>query len=391
MNKAIANMIALGGIVVLMSPISGRGTTSPTVKSDKKAVKASPVSDEVAVRAKPAKPTKKPRRTDAGRLSVGKPIYDFGDVQPGTERKAVFVLTNDGKENLEITRVDVGAHCTATTNLQRNTVLKSGESFDLEVKYEFRVFSPNPVKIEKKMTLHTAAPAMPQSLELTARATVKKLVAVKPKTLRLEVNGSPKTEGVIVLESTDGKAFRIKSCKGGSQTPVFIAFDKEKEATRHELPYTIDAGKLRKVPRGKLTINISHLKVEKVYLRYELVFPFSARPPIKRFSALKPGVPQKAVITVVSNFGQKFELGNITSQQGLIEVLGTTKSKNGYRIEISVTVPAEETAEPAKDENDNEPQKKKVSTKQFKDQLSIEIKDHPEDTLRVLCYGIVRE
>ena len=105
---------------------------------------------------------------------------------------------------------------------------------------------------------------------------------------------------------------------------------------------------------------------------FRAIPPFSVFPPVGRIYNLELGKSQTAIIRVVSNFREDFELGKITTDRGLIKVKNTTKTSDGYQIIIELTPPKDS---------------KKVI---FPDQLTIKIADHPRDTLIVPCYGHIK-
>lgn len=327
-------------------------------------VAKSPVAKPAAPE-KPAAPAPVARREDAGLLSVNKLEINFGKIEPRAKVKGEYIITNTGKETLVIDKV--GKSCGCTVPSLATKTLEPGQSVPLKITFN----APDrPGKVKKSVWLTTKSPHMPEKITMSITAEVIKFINIKPQRLSLVVQDEPQSE-TIVLESTDGQPFKISGFTSTSSVAT-INFDKDLKAVRHEVVINVDSTKLRKALRGNIVIQLDHPKTKSAMIAYQAPRPFVAKPATKYFRNLKPGSTTEAVLTVVSSSGAPFELGDITSEKGLAKILSTDKSEDGYKVRFSLSVPEDKT------------------TGRVQDFLKIPIKDHPEDTIRVTCYGRIK-
>ncbi len=336
-------------------------TTPPSETSKSITPPARNVAPSETVKARKAAASKK-----GGRLTVDKPVYDFGDVEPRNKIRGQFLLTNEGTEVLEI-RKPIRAGCTCTKLVLKNYTLKPGQSTPLHVTYTVGAY---PGKSTKTISIDTKSPGAPRTLILKVTANIKKIVAAKPERFRFEFRADSKHDYTVELESTDGKPFRITDLisRNGVVTGEFDATNRD---VRHTVPIKIDVEKLRGTRNGIITFKINHPKLKTVSVPFQTVLPFVVHPSTKAFLRLKSGQPQTATVKVTSNFGEDFELGEISSTGGYAKVTDTTKTDDGYQIKFTFTVPPKE--------------KKSI----FHDSLLIHIKDQPRNTVKLSCYGRV--
>jgi hypothetical protein len=306
-----------------------------------------------------------PRRDDAGHLSVDKTNYDFGAVAPRQRITGQFTLTNDGKESVKF---KIGKSCGCTVPQIKTDTLKPGESIPLEIIF---TAPTNPGRVSKKVWADVESPGQPAKLDMSISANVREIIQFEPKRLSFKLQDSAPEDISLVLKSTDNTSFKITGYSIPFQA-LTVEYDKEARATQHELTVKADPEKLRQASGRTLIVNIDHPELRQISVPFEVTHPFSAYPATRAFLNIRPGQPSVANITVVSNFDEPFELGGITSEQGLVKVLETTKQEKGYLVKVEMTTP-----------NDSD----KIY---FNDFLNITIKDHPEDTLKVRCYGRVK-
>jgi Protein of unknown function (DUF1573) len=320
--------------------------------------------------AKTGKPAVQARKAAAskkgGRLTADKLVYDFGDVEPLQRVKGQFLLTNKGTEILEIKK-PIRKSCGCTVPKLKSYNIEPGKSTPLYVTY---TVGSHPGKSTKTISIDTKSPGTPKTLMLKVTANIKKIVTVKPERFRFELQANSKHEYTVELESTDGKPFKITGLISRNEV-VTGEFDAANEAVRHTVPIKIDVEKLRGTRNGVITFKINHPKLKNVSVQFQTVLPFVVHPSTKAFLRLRPGQPQTATVKVTSNFGEDFELGEISSAGGYIKVTNTTKTDDGYQIKFTFTVPPEE--------------KKSI----FHDSLLIHIKDQPQNTIKLSCYGRV--
>ena len=301
-----------------------------------------------------------------GRLTVDKMVCDFGDVEPLQKVKGQFLLTNEGTEVLEIKK-PIRKSCGCTVPRLQTYTIKPGQSMPLYVTY---TVGSHPGQSTKTISIDTRSPGTPRTLMLKVTANIKNIVNARPERFQFELQANPRREYTMELESTDSKPFKITNLISRNGV-VTAEFDAGNETAHHTIPIKIDVDKLRGTRNGVITFQISHPKLKNVSIPFRVVLPFVAHPPTKTFLRLRPGQPQTASVKVISNFGEDFELGEISSAGGYIKVANTTRTDDGYQIKFTFTVPPGE--------------KKSI----FHDYLLIHIKDQPQNTIKLSCYGRV--
>lgn len=305
------------------------------------------------------------RRDNAGLLSVDKTELKFGQIEPRAKVTGEYLLTNTGKETLEIDKVGKSCGCTVP-NLETK-ILEPGQSVPLKITFNA---SDRPGKVKKSVWITTKAPHKPEKLNMTLTAEVIQFIDVQPARLNLTIQDAADT-AKITLKSMDDQPFKVTGINSTTNT-INADFDPSVSSTVHELNLKIDSPKLRKAIRGNVVVKIDHPKTKSVTIAYQAARPFVAKPGSKFLRNLAPGKSFTESVTIVSNAGDPFELGDIRSDKGLIEVLSTNSTKDGYVVQFKLDVPEDQTG-------------------QVRDILSVAIKDHPEDTVRVTCYGRIKQ
>jgi len=280
--------------------------------------------------------------------------------------KGQFLLTNEGTEVLEIKK-PIRKSCGCTVPRLQTYTIKPGQSMPLYVTY---TVGSHPGQSTKTISIDTRSPGTPRTLMLKVTANIKNIVNARPERFQFELQANPRREYTMELESTDSKPFKITNLISRNGV-VTAEFDAGNETAHHTIPIKIDVDKLRGTRNGVITFQISHPKLKNVSIPFRVVLPFVAHPPTKTFLRLRPGQPQTASVKVISNFGEDFELGEISSAGGYIKVANTTRTDDGYQIKFTFTVPPGE--------------KKSI----FHDYLLIHIKDQPQNTIKLSCYGRV--
>ncbi len=316
-------------------------------------------------KAEPKSPAPKldERREDAGRLEVDTLVYDFGEVEPGSSVEGKFVLTNTGKEVIELN--PPGKSCGCTLTKLKTNVLQPGESTDLGITFKA---GDHPGKTSKKLWVTTKAPSLPERITMSLTADIKQHIKNYPENYKFELRDNAQAEP-LVLESTDGQEFKVTGATVMNDA-VELLVDREASSTRHEIPLKLNVDVLREKPAGVITVNVDHPKVKTCRVSYSSLLPFTASPQTKSFLRMVPGQEQGGAVKIVSNFGEDFELGTVASEKGLVKVVSTAKVEDGYQINITMQAPSEEDGR-----------------KIISDYLIVEIKDRPADTIKVRCYG----
>jgi len=369
-EKKMRNLLISLSLVVLSGLFFAMFCTGCKT-TEKKVTPATAIKDTTE-KAPPGKivPPKEPlQQENVGHLISDKSAIDFGVVGPKEKVSGIFTLTNDGKDTVEIKKpIRHGCNCVLEVDLKRYA-LKPGESAELTFVYTTQSV-PGPAT--KVIYIDTNPPAMPKMLSLELKSNVKELISVKPEKVEFEIRPNCDLNLTLELKSLADEPFNVTNFQCANSA-VTATFDSKIKSTSHKLSVSAEPGKLRGLPNGKITISTNHPKVPSIIVPFSTVFPFVAHPPSQTFlNKMQLGQPQKGVAKIVSNFGEDFEIGEITSQNGCIEVLNKTKTEDGYQIEFAFTIP------------------KDSKQRYVSDYLLINIKDHPQDTIKVQCHGSIR-
>ena len=348
------------------NPAAAPTITSTTVAAEPPVVSTPPPAEPAIISPEPAPSTVEPApsASGAGHLTVNTKVYDFGDVEPRMKVPGEFILTNDGAAPLEVKR-PIRKSCGCTEPKLGKYVLQPGESTTMSVAY---TAGSTPGPTHKNIWVDVKPPARPKTLTLKITANVKKHIDVSPSRLQFEARHTEKNNTTIVLKSTDGVQFSVKDYRGPANV-VELVFDPNYRSAEHLVAARVDISKLRATPRGSITITLDHPKVEKATVTFETIFAFVAHPATRRFGDIEPGRQSVETVAIISNFDEPFDLAEVTAETGLVEVLETAKRPDGWDIKLGLTLP-----------EGNE-------SASVRDHLIVNIKDHPEDTIRVLCYG----
>jgi len=361
MKNALVNVVVIIGLVW---GFSCWGCAAPE-KTDKTVAAAPKAAPKTTTPPAAPKQTTPKATGKVGHLSVDKTEYDFGDVKPNSKVNGKFILTNTGEAALKILKVRKSCGCTVP-KLKIYT-LQPGQSTDLLVTFSV---GSHPGRTSKLIWVDVKPPATPKTLKLSITANVKKIVSVEPEELKFEIRPNPQLEYVLKLQSTDHKPFSITNFVAHGQVAT-ASFDKQQNDPCHVVTVTIDPKKIGARKNGMLTLNINHPDLKTVTIPYKSVLPFTAHPPTRAFLKMQPGETKEDYIKVVSNFGVKFEIAKIDSTKGWVKVLKTTPTEDGYKVDIAFTAPT------------------KSKGKFLQDELTIQIKDHPNATVVVKCYANV--
>ena len=319
--------------------------------------------------AKPKPKAKKPvavaRRDDAGMLAIDRLKHDFGEVEPQKRYTTEFTLTNKGKQALELNQPKGSCSCTVPT--LKETKLEPGASVKMPVTYKAK---NNPGKVSVTVTVTTKAPGKPDKHRITLTSNVTRYITATPNRMVFQVRETAENPEM-VLSSDKGESFKITGFTCVGQVAELV-FDKELASARHDLELEVNLANLRKVNRGSITIRTDHPKLKTVNIYFTAEKAFVSQPGSRSLARLRPGETRSTFVTIVSNFGEEFEIGEITSKKGNIEVTDTEKTDDGYKIKFDFIVPAD----------------KKQGY--VVDHLEVPIKGRENEVVSVRCYAQVR-
>jgi len=359
------NIVILAGLILVVSLLidSGCQPQDKVVAAEATAAVApSPVPAEMPAPAAPAsaaEPSPTAPAVTGPQITFEQTEFDLGAVGPATKHTLIYKFKNTGRETLKIT--DVKAPCGCTIPVLEKKEYAPGESGQIEVTYT-AVVSRMPVT--KHVYVVSNDRTKPEFTLMLKAVSVPK-VSVTPENMQLSLReenaGMPK----ITLQSTDGKAFSIKSFNagGGSMT---ADFDPKEEATTFTLSPRVDMDKLRANLSGSILIELTHPGASQVEAHYTCKPDYETQPAIFYLQAAQPDKVERKELWVISNYDENFEIESVTSEKGSMTVAEQTKQGNKYHLAVDIRPPASAAA-----------------TRFFLDNLIIKIKDGP--TLKVRC------
>jgi len=306
----------------------------------------------------------------ASPLTADKKELVFADLYPSDKVSGSFVITNQSKETVEINKeIRKSCGCLADIKLESYT-LQPGQSTKLSLVY---TASNSPGEYNRKVFVDTKSPPPLRTLELVIKSNVKAIIDFTPKELEFELRPSPKNTLELKVQSTDQQEFRITTIDTGEEIMQW-SFDPQAKSVMHTLTAkNLNFDLLRNNRVGVIILNTDHPRAKVVSIPYKVIMPFEVYPRAKTFFGAKPGVQLTAKIKVVSNYGEPLVIAAVRSQNGFVKVVDTTKTEDGYQLEISMNIPP------------------KTERTFINDVLLIDIKDHPQDSLKLSCFARIRK
>jgi hypothetical protein len=126
--------------------------------------------------------------------------------------------------------------------------------------------------------------------------------------------------------------------------------------------------RLRRSPAGRIEISVSHPECNKVTIPFNAPREHEISPSSIVLFGAEPNEPVIREVTVFSNYGEEFEIDEVSKKRCCItKVLSREKVEGGYKLELEITPP------------------KREGNKVFKDVLYVKIKDG--ETLELGCRG----
>ena len=307
------------------------------------------------------------RRKDAGHLSADRLFHDFGRVDKSQKLVTSFELTNNGKETLKIGEIIPTCKCVLAP--LKTKVLESGQSVTLQV----TLFAPTqPGPTYQSVKIHVEKPSLPRMLSVRLAADVKRYITIEPPHFEIKLSRKKQPDIALKVSSTDEKPFRILGYQTRDKA-IQLIFDKSKAASIHTIPIQVDRPKLNTArERGLISLQLNHPKSQSISFSYALILPYVAHPSARLFLNPQPGKKVRDYLQIVSNFQEPFELGEISSEHGLVQVKNIEKIPNGfgYKLLLEMQMPRD------------------LKKQRPRDFLNIKIKDDPKRSLKILCYVI---
>lgn len=222
---------------------------------------------------------------------------DFGFVMPKTVNKVSFKLTNTSDKPVTVAAVNPSCKCTTTTDIVGQTIAP-GAFIELGTALEAGA-AVGPKAANVKVLID----GFGRTIDLALRADVTLPIKLTPG--YINAVGGKSEQGRIVIESTDGKPFRILSLHG--LVPAYVGFDPLKDEPRNRYVVEYD---LTKFPSGAIPryciIETDHpsCPVADLLVRHDTVrFPSSVRG-IRDFRASLGQLEPGAVADTEVRFGK---------------------------------------------------------------------------------------
>jgi hypothetical protein len=206
------------------------------------------------------------------------PVLDFGFVPPSSASTGVVKLVNPTDQPLKILAVQPSCKCTTISDLEGKTI-PAGGSLDLEATLDAAA-APGP----KKAQIRVLVDGYTQVVVVELKAEVALSVRVTPPYINA-VEGKNQS-GRLVVQSTDGKPFRICSTHG--MPPRYVGFDPATDEPRSQYLVEYDVADLGdRIPRyWVVETDRADAPLVDVLLRHERSFPnFNIRMKDYRISA----------------------------------------------------------------------------------------------------------
>lgn len=318
-------------------PASSEVKLAQNTQEDKKDQRAAQVQQAVEDARNKEEDKPSPENVEGPKIVVPEPVYDFGQVGPRTRTQGKFVFKNEGTETLEITRIQSTCGCTVPQLTKRE--YKPGEQGQIDV--TFSAGSREGVTT-KNLFIHSNDPFNPR-FRLQIKAEVVLSVDYEPKTLNLSLLEDNAGLDVIEISSKDNTPFSILSIND-VRGAINIPFNPETKSTTFRLHPKADLAKLKKTPNGTLQFKLSHPGTNEISISYFAPSVFQVTPPRIILREAKPGETVKRDISILSNYGEKFEIEDIEVENGSMEVVDQQMIDGGKvaKLQVAVTPPQPE-------------------------------------------------
>jgi hypothetical protein len=348
----VLSVLLCAGLLVLVGCHEGRTAGKPVATkaapSTAGALQASPNKTAAVPAAKVTQPTQ--AVPGVPKIKVEKPVQDFGNIGPETTHTLKFAFKNVGTVPLKVVRVKKCCG-SVTSGVEEGQEYAPGESGALEVQFSTGTY-PGP--LVRNLSIETNDPNEPVS-HLTIKANVVFPVEHQPAKLDLFAKQENAGCGPITLKSVDGKPFSITGFRSTANT-ITAEFDPNVKATEFTLKPKADMEKLKRSPRGQVSIDLTHPECKNIRILYDVSPEFTISPPQLTLFNLKAEQPIRRDIWVMSNNGQDFEIESVSSQRGSMKLVESKKmpptpaeqeaiskgAKAGtrYQLQIEITPPS---------------------------------------------------
>ncbi len=326
---------------------------------------------------KPAELAEKVAAGPSAKVVLTKAAHDFGKIGPATTHKADYEFKNEGESVLSVKRIQ------STCGCSKPTLIKDGKRFSMPLK-EPVSFEPGELgqvevtfkapttkgDVKKSLYLLTNDPASPRT-RFVVKADVVVKVSIQPEKIDLKLDIANAGMPDIVVKSTDGQEFSIKSVYV-VKNAIKIPFDVTEKATEFTLKPEVDLEKLGQSSTGIIQIKTTHPQAGTLMVRYNVKPMYELTNPRYILQNVEPGKPILRENLIRSNYGKPAEIESVTSRNGYMEIEKQEPDGDHIKLTIKVTPP------------DQSPSARRYIT----DELTIILKDGHK--LAIRCSGWFR-
>ncbi len=282
-------------------------------------------------------PTEEVKSGEGPKLVVPEQIHDYGKVGPRSRTQGKFLFKNEGKSTLKISRIQSTCGCTVPQLKKKEYA--PGEEGQIDVTFSAGVREG---VTTKNLFIHSNDPENPR-FRLQIKAEVVLSVDYSPKTLNLSLLEDNAGLDVIEIKSKDDREFSITNIQD-VRDAITIPFNPETKSTMFRLHPQANMEKLKKTPNGTLQIKLSHPETKEVSISYFAPSVFQVTPPRIILREAKPGETIVRDVSILSNYGEKFEIADIEVENGSMEVIEQQMIDDGKvaKLKVAVTPPQPE-------------------------------------------------
>ncbi len=264
MVGAISMLVACGGETAAPTPAP---TPTPAPIAPPATTVAAPVVDAPATDVSDAVVAEQEAEDLPPPIAVDPPVLDFGVISPSDIAEGVVKLRNTGTKELEVLSVQPSCKCTTINDISGQKIPVGGF---VEIQAKMK---PTSGAGDKKAEIKVLIDGFSRIVSIQLKSEVSMPVRVKPYYLNI-VTGQPQM-GRTVVESIDGRPFKI--CAIGGYAPHYIGFDptKDEPANHYVIDWSID----RDFPGGKFPrywiIETDHpdCPLVEIFVRHETTMP----------------------------------------------------------------------------------------------------------------------
>jgi hypothetical protein len=228
-------------------------------------------------------------------IVVENPVYDFGDIDPGSKHTGEFKFTNQGQGVLNIKKIQSTCGCTVP-QLKKKTY-EPGESGTITV-----TFRPGHRSgpVSKNLYILSNDKDDPRA-RLTIKAKVTQKISYEPKRFRLKLNEENAGMGEITIKSLDGKSFAISRIQIRPDS-IKVDYDPATEAKEFVLSPKVDPNKIRNMRNGNIILKLTHPSQKSISIPFDVLPPFKSDPATLIALNADPAKPVRKTVYILSNY-----------------------------------------------------------------------------------------